>query len=1091
MGFNNLGRPETNDNSANISTDGNTVGSVVVYGGTVTMTGGTALFGGAFIGGSNVTVNTTGNLSLTAGSGSNGSYGWVASSAAIGHDAATTINVNVGGSLALTGGTAYGSAALIGSLYSPANVTLTANGITATGNTGGVLVGNLTNATGTSVTLNGGSSANVAFDAASQLRAGSLTASGQGISLLGNNDLPGTIGLTSTGANALGDITLKNSVGSLGSVSVTTNLANAQTVTFYGNAFNLGVAADMAGDSLALYASSGAITFNGGSLTNAKNVTLSAAYGGIYNNYSSVTAIDTSTYGGAISLSGTEVGLPDSYNLSYVGNPITVNPGSGTVTAVASSGGINLLQTAGTLTTSKYTVTNPVNNHIHLQSPNGINVDSALSVAGHDLELIATSGTISQSAPITANGLYTASYGGTTLGNTSNNVVSYSGLNSGSGAITFTNSGALTIGSSSGYGVTNSAPNNAGAYGGVFLRSMSGDLSIANSVSAYGPIQLRAGANLVQGTGQIRNDSGVGVNDISVYGGNITLTGVYSQHNVAINATGDVSLVSPYFGYVDDSYFLYNLPFTFTYYGVPYTQAYISSNGLITFGSGTASYTNSTSGLASINGIASAWNDWILRSGAGKDVFIKQPTAGALAVQWNVARYANESLTANFETILNSNGSIKFNYGAANNSFAGDVTIGLSNGSAALVSQLMNVGSFSLNNLVSTTFTPSGSSYTETVSGTNSALTNVSSGATSGAAAMSSYYSGGTVLTALNAVNIGAGGAILGSSSGVQAPTFGATAVGGINLGSSYIGTFSAANSGSGNVQLLNYASPLTIAAISNTGGGDVIVDNYGGIVVSGSVSSGGGVAMTAHSPITVNSGASVSAAGNVSLTAAATYSTSTADVLTVAGNITSTGGSVTMAGGSGVTLSPTAQVAAPLGSVSATSTYGTVAVDPAASISGASVSISSANTSTTTAATTTAVTQTVVATIQSTSSATTSDSQSNTPVVAPATTTTSSGTMTLPGSQTIGGTAGTFGADSSSSSTSGGSSTSSSSSSSSSSSTDTSGSSSTASSSSSSSSSENGEEKKEEKKEDKPKQDKTSEKKDEKSSGKKAAQCT
>jgi hypothetical protein len=56
--------------------------------------------------------------------------------------------------------------------------------------------------------------------------------------------------------------------------------------------------------------------------------------------------------------------------------------------------------------------------------------------------------------------------------------------------------------------------------------------------------------------------------------------------------------------------------------------------------------------------------------------------------------------------VLYNNGNIKFNYGPANTSFAGDVTIGLSNQSSAstLVSQLMSQPNFSMNYLRSTTF---------------------------------------------------------------------------------------------------------------------------------------------------------------------------------------------------------------------------------------------------------------------------------------------------------------------------------------------------------------------------------------------------
>jgi hypothetical protein len=39
---------------------------------------------------------------------------------------------------------------------------------------------------------------------------------------------------------------------------------------------------------------------------------------------------------------------------------------------------------------------------------------------------------------------------------------------------------------------------------------------------------------------------------------------------------------------------------------------------------------------------------------------------------------------ANFEALLNRNGTVQFNYGSANTSYAGDVTIGLSDGTTSI-----------------------------------------------------------------------------------------------------------------------------------------------------------------------------------------------------------------------------------------------------------------------------------------------------------------------------------------------------------------------------------------------------------------------
>ncbi|MGZ5050923.1 MAG: MBG domain-containing protein [Methylobacter sp.] len=320
------------------------------------------------------------------------------------------------------------------------------------------------------------------------------------------------------------------------------------------------------------------------------------------------------------------------------------------------------------------------------------------------------------------------------------------------------NNGMLTAGGainidSSGLG---SGSNTKGVY--LFNTQVTNNGTINITASGTG-----TAADLFQSDGWISNRGSdrttTGSNDITLSGSNLTLHDVRSQHHIVLNATGDVGLNTSAIGsdYVDDDYFVYNLPFAFTFFGTSYSQAYISSNGLITFGTGTIAYSDSISNLASYKAIAPAWNDWVLRTSSDKNIFISQPTVGSnLAVKWNVNRYASETNTAVFEAVLNSSGNITFNYGAASSSFANDVTIGLSDGSTAIGSQLM-AGFTSLNNLYSTTFTPSGGSYTETVSGSGGVL-----------ASTTPIYTGtsgfnignSTVLTALSNVSINAANTI-------------------------------------------------------------------------------------------------------------------------------------------------------------------------------------------------------------------------------------------------------------------------------------------------------------------------------------------
>ncbi|MFI3157068.1 MAG: MBG domain-containing protein, partial [Methylococcaceae bacterium] len=286
----------------------------------------------------------------------------------------------------------------------------------------------------------------------------------------------------------------------------------------------------------------------------------------------------------------------------------------------------------------------------------------------------------------------------------------------------------------------------------------SGNLNITANGSGSAADVVQSGSGIISNRGE--SDSvATGSNDVTISGNNITLSDVHSQHDIVLNALGNVNLnLSTNGDYVDDQYFVYNLPNPFTFFGTSYTQAYISSNGLITFDNGTTAYSDSTSALATYKAIAPAWNDWELHTSSGKNIFISQPNATTdLAVKWNVEGYYNSGNTAVFEAVLNSaTGSISFNYGAANNSFAGDVTIGLSDGnSTTIISSLNNFTS--LNNLTSTTFTPSGGSYSETVAGSGGTL-----------ASTTPVYTGtagfnintGSTLSALSNITIDANGSI-------------------------------------------------------------------------------------------------------------------------------------------------------------------------------------------------------------------------------------------------------------------------------------------------------------------------------------------
>ncbi|CAH2032636.1 two-partner secretion domain-containing protein [Trichlorobacter ammonificans] len=339
-----------------------------------------------------------------------------------------------------------------------------------------------------------------------------------------------------------------------------------------------------------------------------------------------------------------------------------------------------------------------------------------ISIAGSGINKPSTSlsifteGSISQTAPLNVGALQLFSgSGGITLENSAN---LFTGLMAeAQGGISIRNGGSMDV-------------ELVRAQGDVSLVA-AGTIGLYDDISSGGAITIQAGGDLRQNAGTISNlDNRAADRDITLKGSNVVLSNVRSSRHVYLEATNTLDLTFNSYNsdYVDDDFFIYTLPFTFTYFGETFSQAFISSNGLISFGSGTSAYSDSLQDLAGYKAIAPAWNDWIVKPSQGKNVFISQPTTTSMAVKWDVERYYEAGSSARFETVLDTSGAISFNYGPASSSYAGDVTIGLGNGAAAIASQLMNMSGFSLNNLKSTTFIPTGSTYQETVGSSGGSL---------------------------------------------------------------------------------------------------------------------------------------------------------------------------------------------------------------------------------------------------------------------------------------------------------------------------------------------------------------------------------
>ncbi len=157
----------------------------------------------------------------------------------------------------------------------------------------------------------------------------------------------------------------------------------------------------------------------------------------------------------------------------------------------------------------------------------------------------------------------------------------------------------------------------------------------------------------------------------------------------------------------DDQSWLYELPFTFTFFGQQYNTVYVSSNGYLDFTNSTSSYMNSTEILKQRCMIAPLWDD-IITNGTfqeGEDIYIHSPSPDSVCIRWIGERYETGD-PVNVEVILYENGRIIFNYGPGNINLS--PTIGISGGDGNKYRLSSYDGNTQLNQVQSILFTPCG-----------------------------------------------------------------------------------------------------------------------------------------------------------------------------------------------------------------------------------------------------------------------------------------------------------------------------------------------------------------------------------------------
>ena len=154
----------------------------------------------------------------------------------------------------------------------------------------------------------------------------------------------------------------------------------------------------------------------------------------------------------------------------------------------------------------------------------------------------------------------------------------------------------------------------------------------------------------------------------------------------------DISGTGTGMGFGDDDFGAAALGFTFNFYGVDYTTAFIGSNGYITFGSGSTDFSNEnlTGALSTdLPTIAVFWDDLDPTEAASDDVYFQ--TLGAVGsrrfiAQWNsIDLFGGSGDPGTFQAILFEGSNqilfqyqdVSFSSGASDN--GGSASIGIRN----------------------------------------------------------------------------------------------------------------------------------------------------------------------------------------------------------------------------------------------------------------------------------------------------------------------------------------------------------------------------------------------------------------------------
>lgn len=157
----------------------------------------------------------------------------------------------------------------------------------------------------------------------------------------------------------------------------------------------------------------------------------------------------------------------------------------------------------------------------------------------------------------------------------------------------------------------------------------------------------------------------------------------------------------------DDTSAQVELGFTFTFYGTPYTRAYVSSNGFVSFGSGSTSYSHTSIPNPSSpnNAIYAFWDDLKPAGGADGNVYVRQVDATTYVVEWHRVKRLGGGEYETFQIILDgADNTILLQYQAV--AGTGSSTVGVENADGTLATQYAYNSSAAIFNNLAIRFTP-------------------------------------------------------------------------------------------------------------------------------------------------------------------------------------------------------------------------------------------------------------------------------------------------------------------------------------------------------------------------------------------------